>query len=289
MNPIDNFQKTIWFWTRQIGWLPSYQPFDEDEAIKLLEYTYKKWITLYDTAPIYGFWKSEELLGKALKQERDRIKIISKFWINWNKNGNSFLECTSSSIKQELENSLKRLQTSYIDTYLLHIPSPDIDIPDILKTLNDFKKQKLILSYGVCNTYGKQLEMFLENENSEGEYIEDFYNLIERKAEKLIFPYLQKHHKFIAYSPLYRWVLTTASLQSLLHREEAGIDRVIKNNNLRSISKAKNLYEEVAKRKGISLQKLAIDFLLERPNVETILFWTTKKEHIDAFLNLIQD
>ena len=65
-------KKELIFWTREIGWEPSYNNFDEDKAIDLLQYAYSHWIRYFDTAPIYGNWKSEELLGNALKDKRKK-------------------------------------------------------------------------------------------------------------------------------------------------------------------------------------------------------------------------
>jgi aryl-alcohol dehydrogenase-like predicted oxidoreductase len=100
--------------------------------------------------------------------------------------------------------SLDRLKTDYIDMYLLHIPDDTINIEEVLTTLNELKHKKLIKTYGLCNSYSQFLESFLEHPLSQVEYIQDFYNIIERKAENLIFPYLKKDHKFMSYSPLYR-------------------------------------------------------------------------------------
>lgn len=288
MKVIDKFMKNIWFWTRQISGPPSYKPLDDKIWRSILEYAYEKWIRIFDTAPIYWFWKWESLLWDTFKNQRQTIKIISKFWIWWDAYWRTSLECTPDSVKKELEDSLKRLKTNYIDIYLLHIPNPHIEIERIIKTLNTYKKTWVIKSYGVCNTYETQLKDFINHSESEIEYIEDFYNIVERKAENLIFPNMKIHQKFIAYSPLYRWLLTQWTTKELLEKNEEGINRLIKNQNLAELIKKKTLYSEIANRKGISVEKLALDFLLQKEKVDTVLFWTTKKEHLDFFLSLTQ-
>lgn len=120
------------------------------------------------------------------------------------KNGENIFNFSPDGIQKQLEGSLQRLKTNFIDIYLLHIPDNLLDVSSILSTLNSLKKQGIIKKYGLCNTYAEQLQAFLKHPLSEIEYIEDFYNIIERKAEKSIFPYLKKEISFIAYGSLYR-------------------------------------------------------------------------------------
>lgn len=137
--------------------------------------------------------------------------------------------------------------------------------------------------------YEKQLQSFLEHPLSEIEYVQDFYNIIEKKAKQTIFPYLKPQHKFLTYSPLYRWLLTSLSIKELLEKDEDAINTLIKNNSLPYIYKQKMLYEAVCKKKNISLEKLALDFLNKSKNVDSIIFWTTNTQHLDSVLEIIHD
>lgn len=285
------FDKII-FWTRQIWWKPSYNDFPEDKALNLLDYAFFRWIKTFDTAPIYWNGNSEKILWKFIKNNnndnnfRSKIKIISKFWIRISDDWDNYFSFTKESIIEELNQSLVRLNTDYIDVYLLHIPDESIVVWDIISVLNNLKKKWKIKSYGLCNSYSNLLKEFLNHPESEIEYIEDFYNLIEKKAEKLIFPYIKdKNIKFLSYSPLFRWILTDLWPKKLLEKNENAINRLIKNDWLKSIIQKRKLLLEVAKRKNISIEKLAIEFLYNSSNVDSILFWTTNKDHLDVFLN----
>lgn len=275
------------FWTRQIWGLPSYKTFPEEQAGNLLQYAYQKWIRIFDTAPIYWCGQSEKMIWNYLSEERKNIKIITKFWFQFDKSWNTFFDFSASWIKEQLENSLERLQTDYIDTYLLHIPDGNINVDEVVTTLNECKRKNLIRSYGLCNSYTELLKSFVDHPLSEIEYIQDFYNLIERKAEKLIFPYLKKDHKFMAYSPIYRGLLTDINVKELLEKNEWAINRLIKNYDFPVIIKKRKIYEEVAKRKWISLPQLAIDFLKMNENVSHVLIGTTNKKHLDTIIDLI--
>ncbi len=135
--------------------------------------------------------------------------------------------------------------------------------------------------------YRSQLESFLEHPLSEVEYVQDFYNILEKKAEDTIFPYLKSEHKFMAYSPLYRWLLTSLSMKELLEKNEDGINMMIKNSSLPHIHKQKLLYDAASEKRWQTLQEIALNFLDKNENVNGIIFWTTKLEHLDTFLEAI--
>lgn len=281
------YEKII-FGTRQIGGNPSYHPCEEKIAKNVLEIAYQKGIRTFDTAPIYGFGQSEKFLWDTFSHVRKDIQIITKFWFSWWNDNKTFFDFSFQGITSQLEQSLRRLQTDYIDIYLLHIPEPDISAKNIIDTLKILKKQWLIRHFWVCNMYQKQLQDFILEGGDNLEYIQDFYNLIEKKAERLIFPY-KTHHKFLAYSPLYRWLLTSKTMEQMLKQDENAINRLIKNNSLPHIYKQKKLLEAVAHKKWIPLEKLAIDFLKHNPNISSIVFWTKSSEHLLQFLENFWD
>lgn len=267
-------KKQLIFGTREIGWEPSYKNFDEKKAIELLQYAYSQWIRYFDTAPIYGNGKSEELLWKALKKQRNEIKIITKFWIV----ENNFIY-TPESIKQELENSLHRLQTDYIDIYLLHIPEWVIPVESIVYTLEELKKSWKIRSYWVANCQWDLLQEFMKKGNIE--YIQDFYNLMDLNIEKTIFPQLNDSQFFMSYSPLYRWLLTDQSITQLLNKNEWAINRLLKNHNIKSTIKRAEILKQIAKKQGIPITQLAYKFLFSKEKNDAVLVGTTSKVHLD--------
>jgi aryl-alcohol dehydrogenase-like predicted oxidoreductase len=97
--------------------------------------------------------------------------------------------------------------------------------------------------------YLKQLKDFLEHPLSEVEYIQDFYNILEKKAENLIFPFKTAKQKFMAYGPLYRGIMTSLTMKELLEKDEDAVNRLIKNRSLPLIYKQKQLYQMIAQKK----------------------------------------
>ena len=276
------------FWTWQIAGAPSFKDCSEQKSLEILEYAYKKWIQTFDTAPIYWLGRSEELLWIFLKWKREKIKIITKFGFDWWEDRNTFFDFSPHGIETQLEKSLERLQTEYIDIYLLHVPENNINTTEVLTTLNSLKKHWKIKSYGVSNMYHQQLQEFLEHPLSQIEYIEDFYNILDKKAEQSIFPYMKEKHNFLAYSPLYRWVMTFQSLKNLLEKNEDAINMLIKNQDLPRIYKQKLLYEAAAKKRNISIEELALNFLKWNKKVESVILGSTNIKHLDIFLDIMK-
>src|ERR1700758_3171185 len=110
---------------------------DEQESIRTIHAALDRGINLIDTAPVYGFGRSEEIVGKALAQNGRREKVIlaTKVGIEW-RNGSLARNPSRERILRELEDSLRRLQTSYIDIYQVHWPDPLVPIEETAETMS---------------------------------------------------------------------------------------------------------------------------------------------------------
>lgn len=280
--------KEFIFGTWQIGGLPSFRDMSESDAIRLLEYAYSLWIRAFDTAPIYGLGKSEIFLGKAFERGRKDIRIITKFGFSVDKNGSHF-DVTPNGIESQLHESLERLKTDYVDTYLLHIPEKIHSTESIISILNTLKWKGYIKEYGLCNTSWRLLESFLHTKDQEISVIEDFYNLIDRGVEKNVFPFLPEGIEFLAYSPLYRWGLTETNMAEILKKDENALNMLFRNQGLRWFLHDRKLYEMVAEKRWISLKEFALEFLMKNPHVSSIIYGTSSKEHLNEIYSLFQN
>src|SRR5882724_5841261 len=102
---------------------------DERESIRTIHSALDRGINLIDTAPVYGFGVSEEIVGKAIAEygQRSRVIITTKVGLEW-KDGKVYRNSTKSRIYKEIDDSLKRLQTDYVDIYQVHWPDPLVPI-----------------------------------------------------------------------------------------------------------------------------------------------------------------
>ncbi|WP_322974127.1 aldo/keto reductase [Larsenimonas rhizosphaerae] len=161
---------------------------DEKQSIDTVRSAVERGITTIDTAAVYGFGESERLVGKALKQHglRDQVLLATKCGLNWRDDESVFRDAGRARIEQEVNDSLSRLQTDYIDLYQLHWPDPTRDIEEAADTLKSLKQAGKIRAVGVSNFNVEQMNAF--NEICPLSTIQPPYNLFERDIEQDILP-----------------------------------------------------------------------------------------------------
>ena len=131
----------------------------EKDSISLVHQSIDLGINLFDTAPIYGFCESEKRLGKALKGKRHNNFIISKSGVSWHKNKRVNMSNDPLIAQAQLEQSLRDLQTDYIDYYLVHWPDPNHQLDDLLNYFLKAKIEGKIRNIGLCNTNNEDLKI----------------------------------------------------------------------------------------------------------------------------------
>ena len=180
---------------------------DESNAIATIQQALDQGINLIDTAPVYGFGVSEEIVGKAIKLsgKRTEICIATKVGINW-KNGQVYRDSRKQRIIEEIENSLKRLQTDYIDLYQVHWPDVKTPFSETGEAVYQLLKAGKIRSIGVSNFSVSQMVEFQKSSPIHAAQLP--FNLFERDVERDILPMCKKTKiAFLGYGPLCRGLL----------------------------------------------------------------------------------
>jgi aryl-alcohol dehydrogenase-like predicted oxidoreductase len=165
---------------------------DEAESIATLREAVEHGIDLIDTAPVYGFGRSEEIVGKALAQEnlRARVRIATKVGLEWER-GSVFRNASRARILEEFKASLRRLQTDHIDIYQVHWPDPLVPIEEAAEAMGMLFEQGKIGAIGVSNFSIPQMERF--RRVAPLHVLQPPYSLFEREIEAEILPYCRKN------------------------------------------------------------------------------------------------
>ncbi|WP_295514143.1 aldo/keto reductase [uncultured Pseudomonas sp.] len=179
---------------------------DEARSIDTIRGAVQGGINLIDTAPVYGFGRSEEIVGKALEGIRDQAVIATKVALEW-PNEEVRRNASAARIRQEVEDSLRRLRTDRIDLYQVHWPDPQVPHEETARELERLRQEGKILAIGVSNYSPEQLEAFRQFANPST--VQPPYNLFERAIEADVLPYAKRHGLVVlAYGALCRGLLS---------------------------------------------------------------------------------
>lgn len=277
---------------------------DEDTSFAIMDYAVEHGVTLFDTAEAYGggearesrrkklglddqrevtteFHSSEKIIGRWLQSRaiRKQIVLVSKITTDLN----------AEHIRTALEQSLERLQTSYIDLYLFHRFDTQTPLEESLSAMHDARRSGAILVGGCSNFSAPQLSQALETSRRIGvdrmEVSETIYNLIDRDAESSILPLCREQQLgFFGYSPVAAGFLTGKYLRTG--------NRSLSGTRFSVVPDYENLYfrdesfsiveklQIVSERTGISASQLAIAWSLSHPDVTSVLVGARSTAHL---------
>jgi aryl-alcohol dehydrogenase-like predicted oxidoreductase len=260
---------------------------DTKEAIRAIETAEDNGMTSIDTAPVYGFGLSEEIVGKAIKGKRHNVQILTKFGMVWDeKKGEYFFPSKDNSgknvdiyrysgkerILSDCDLSLRRLGTDYIDLYQAHWPDSTTPVSETMEALQILHRQGKIRAAGVSN-YSP--ELMAEAQRSFPIVSNQVaYSMVNRDIEKEIVPYCIKHNiGILAYSPLQRGLLAGKiksghefgkgdSRPGTIYYKEPNLTRI-----LRFVDELKKLAEE----RKVMLSQLVLNWTMLQPGMTCVL------------------
>jgi len=208
---------------------------DEGESIRAIHAFLDAGGNLIDTAPIYGFGRSEEIVGKAIADRRDRVVLATKCGMRWDlsdeqlqraslkfsttkemydrpgeksdKSFDIFIYNGAVGIREEVERSLKRLKTDVIDLYQTHWQEDSTPIEERMNTLEALKKEGKIRAIGVSNASPEQIDAYQQFGQVDAD--QEQYSMLDRRQETTNLPKCADENiAFLAYSPMAQGLLT---------------------------------------------------------------------------------
>lgn len=258
-------------------------PIDRENAIKILNLAYENGVNFFDTAPAYGLGKSEESVGEFLKgKERDSLYIATKCGLEWDQKGRIRNNLKKERVLKEIDDSLKRLKTDYVDLYQIHWPDPNTPLQETAEALQKILDSKKARYLGVSNFSSNQIEELVKYVDIVS--TQNYYNLLVRNIEKELFPVVKKYDlAVIPYSPLAKGLLTGKISKDFVpdRRDPRAMDEIFKNRDLfeKNVEKVEEL-KILSNRIGRPLSQLAINWLLHYDEVPTVIAGTKDEMHL---------
>ncbi len=249
---------------------------DDDRSVTTIRSALERGINLIDTAPVYGFGHSEEVVGKALEGVRDQAVIATKVALDWSESGPR-RNSTPARIRQEIEDSLRRLRTDRIDLYQVHWPDPLVPIEETAAELEKLRQEGKILAIGVSNYSTEQMDAFRKAAPLAS--VQPPYNLFERAIEADVLPYARNNDLVVlGYGALCRGLLSGRMNSSTtfdgddLRKSDPKFQAPRFEQYLSAVEALKALAQE---RHGKSVLALAIRWVLDQG--PTIALWGARR------------
>lgn len=268
------------------GWL-----IDADLSERIIHKALDHGVTLFDTAPVYGVkgGESEQILGRALGNQRKDAVILTKFGMTMDRSGRT--DTSRAALMREIEASLKRLGTDYVDIYMLHWPDWTTPMEETLRALDDIVAAGKARYIGCSNLPAWRLveAKWISRTDRLHDFIvsQNEYSLAQRDADTSLLPALKEYGVgFMGYSPLANGLLSGKFSAGAAAPEDTRLgrnmwnlaNRYLTDNMLRL---AENLGKFAAER-GHSLIELAISWQLSNPLICSVIAGASKPEQIEA-------
>ena len=276
-----------------IGGGPWWGETDDQESVRAIREAVEMGVTMIDTAPVYGWGRSEKVVGRAIKGMRDKVVVATKCGLWWHDDqGPLFFELEGyavrrrlrpSTIRREIEDSLRRLDTEYIDLYQTHWQSPepeDDPIAETMECLLELKNEGKIRAIGASNIDVRQIKQYQATGVLDA--VQPRYSMLDRRIEKELLPFCREQNiSTLVYSPLEQGLLTG----------KIGMDRVFapgeyRNNipwfalqNRKKVLDMLNSWSDLTGKYRCTLSQLVIAWTIDQPGITFALCGARKAEH----------
>lgn len=271
MERIENLPRVA-FGTWSIGGGDSWGKNDERESLSALSAAIDLGFTYFDTAPAYGNGLSERLLGEVIKSRRDKVFVATKCGLDWGESGSIlhkerdgvkvWRNLKPDAIKRQVEGSLKRLDTDYIDVLLTHWQCPVDPLEESIRAMEDLRKEGKIRAWGSCNNTPESLVGYFEN-GQKPILFQERWSLLETANENILKVAEEKGVMFQAYSSMERGLLTgKINPEDEVRGSAKKGDRWFKKENIVRVNEALKPLMDIAEKNNVPLQVLLSSYAL---------------------------
>ncbi|WP_337019962.1 aldo/keto reductase [Oceanobacillus massiliensis] len=255
---------------------------DQKLAERIIDTAIDAGINHLDTADLYDMGRNEEIIGKAIKEKRDQLILTTKVGNHFNKQtGDWYWDPSKEYINKAIKDSLRRLDTDYIDFYMLHGGTIEDPIEETIDTFEALKKEGLIRSYGISSIRPNVIREYVKSSSIDGVMMQ--YSLLDRRPEEEILDLLHKNDiSVLSRGPLAKGMLSNQGGAVLERKGENGyLD--YRYDELKAIQQhIAELLDESQTMNGLALQ-----YVLNHPAVATAVFGASSSEQVEE--NIIVD
>lgn len=267
------------------GWAYGWGPQDDADSIATIQRALDLGINWIDTAAVYGLGHSEEIVGQAIAGRRDKVIIATKCGRVWDEGSTMpYGRLKADSVRRELEASLRRLKTDYVDLYQIHWPDPEPDIEEAWGTIADLIREGKVRYGGVSNFSVAQLQRIQPIHPVAS--LQPPYSMIRREVEAELLSYCAAHRiGVIVYSPMQSGLLTDKITREWVQQLPED-DWRRRNPRFQEPELSVNLklvegLRRIAERNGRTVAQLAIAWVLRRPEVTAAIVGARKPSQIE--------
>lgn len=269
------------------GWQFGWGAQDDRDSVAAINRALDLGINWIDTAAVYGLGHSEEIVAQAVKGRSERPYIFTKCSMVWDNKGNIGHSLRQASIRNEVEESLRRLKVDVIDLYQIHWPDPERDIEQAWSTLSDLKREGKVRYIGVSNFNVEQLRRAITIAPVDS--LQPPYSLIHPDVQDEILPFCEKNGiGVIVYSPMMSGLLSgRMSRERIINFPEEDWRR--NNPEFQEPRLFRNLWlaellKNMGRRHGVSAGEMAIAWTLRLPSVTGAIVGGRNPEQVEGIV-----
>ncbi|HEX4303453.1 MAG TPA: aldo/keto reductase [Rhizomicrobium sp.] len=269
----------------------------EDESRPFIQRALEAGINFFDTADVYSVGRSEEIVGKALKDfaKRDHVVLATKVCGVMSDDAND-RGLSRKHILSSIDASLRRLQTDYVDLYQIHRFDPTTPVEETIEALHDVVKSGKARYIGASSMYAWQFSKYLHTQDKLGMTkfvsMQDFYNLVYREEEREMLPLCRDMGiGVIPWSPLARGFLAgnrsrNGEAQTTRAKSDANIltPQAFRDSDYAIRDKV----DEIAEARGVTAAQIALAWLLHQPVVSAPIVGASKMKHLDDAIAAVE-
>lgn len=270
---------------------------DESDSIRAIHASLDAGVNLIDTAPIYGFGLSEEIVGRAIRDRRDEVVLATKCGMvantragehkfNSDARGPSpnghigvYIHLKPESIRREIDASLKRMEVDHIDLYQTHWQEETTPVEDTMDTLLDLKQEGKIRAIGVSNANSSHMRAYRKVGALDAD--QEKYSMLDREIESDQAAYCEEHEMaLLAYSPLAQGLLTghVTPDREFAAGDQRRTDPRFSVENRKRVASMLERFKPIAEAHDATLTQLAIAWTVSQPGVTHALCGARRAE-----------